>query len=78
MPPRTSSSDCVLDGCGAAHLGVGISSQRSTSCAVPRRVKIIMAAFALAGVLPPGIGKAIKIDAVIHDYAEAAAKFKIL
>ncbi len=37
-----------------------------------------MAAFALAGVLLPGIGKAIKIDAMIGDYAEAAAKFKNL
>ena len=36
--------------------------------------KIIMAAFALAGVLLPGIGKAIKIDALIRDYAEAAGK----
>ncbi|MGE8941498.1 hypothetical protein ACO2I3_06255 [Leptospira interrogans] len=40
--------------------------------------KIIMAAFALAGVLLPGIGKAIKIDTVIRDYAEAVAKFKNL
>lgn len=40
--------------------------------------KIIMAAFALAGVLLPGIGKALKIDAVICDYTEAAAKFKNL
>ncbi len=32
----------------------------------------------LAGVLLPGIGKAIKIDAVIRDDAEAAAKFKNL
>ncbi|HRD74858.1 MAG TPA: hypothetical protein PK264_02800 [Hyphomicrobiaceae bacterium] len=40
--------------------------------------KIVMAAFALAGVLLPGIGKAIKIDTLIRDYAEAAAKFKNL
>lgn len=40
--------------------------------------KIVMAAFALAGVLLPGIAKAIKIDALIRDYAEAAAKFKNL
>lgn len=40
--------------------------------------KNLMAAFALAGVLLPGIGKALKIDAMIRDYAEAAAKFKNL
>ena len=40
--------------------------------------KIVMAAFALAGVLLPGIGKAIKIDSMIRDYSEAAAKFKNL
>lgn len=40
--------------------------------------KIIMAGFALAGVLLPGIGKALKLDACIRDYSEAAAKFKNL
>ena len=40
--------------------------------------KIFMAAFALAGVLLPGIGKAIKIDSAIRDFAEGATKFKNL
>ena len=41
-------------------------------------MKVIMAAFALAGVLLPGIGKALRLDAAIRDYSEAAAKFKNL
>ena len=40
--------------------------------------KIVMAGFALAGVLLPGIGKALKLDACIRDYSEAATKFKNL
>ncbi len=40
--------------------------------------KLIMAAFALAGVLLPGIVKALKLDAAIRNYSEAAAKFKNL
>jgi len=40
--------------------------------------KVIMAAFALAGVLFPGIGKALRLDSAIRDYSEAGAKFKNL
>lgn len=40
--------------------------------------RILMAAAALAAVILPGIGRAVRIDSTIHDYASAAAAFKNL
>ena len=40
--------------------------------------RILMAAAALAAVILPGIGRAVRIDAAIRDYAAAAAAFKNL
>ena len=40
--------------------------------------RILMAAAALAAVILPGIGQAVRIDATIRDYASAAAAFKNL
>lgn len=40
--------------------------------------RVMMAGFALAGVLLPGIIKAVKLDVTIQDYSEAAARFKNL
>ncbi len=40
--------------------------------------RITMAAAALAGVLLPAVGRALHIDAIIHDYVIAAARFKNL
>ncbi len=40
--------------------------------------RLLMAATALAAVILPGIGRAVRIDAAIRDYASAAAAFKNL
>jgi hypothetical protein len=40
--------------------------------------KALMAAAALAGVLLPGLGRALGLDAMIKDYADLAGKFKNL
>lgn len=40
--------------------------------------QVVMAALALAGVLMPGLIKAVQLDAAIKDYAAAAASFKNL
>ena len=40
--------------------------------------RILMAAAALAAVILPGIGRALRVDAAIRDYAAAAADFKNL
>lgn len=40
--------------------------------------RILMAAAALAAVILPGIGRAVRIDAAIREYAAAAAAFKNL
>ena len=40
--------------------------------------QIIMAGLAIAGVLMPGLIKALQLDAMIKDYAAAAATFKNL
>jgi hypothetical protein len=40
--------------------------------------RVTMAFAALAGVLLPAIGRALRLDAAIHDYAVAAARFKNL
>jgi hypothetical protein len=41
-------------------------------------MKLVMAGAALAGVLLPGIGRALRLDAAIRDYTEAAGRFKNL
>jgi hypothetical protein len=41
-------------------------------------MKLFMAAAALAGVLLPGIGRALRLDATIRDYTDAAGRFKNL
>ena len=41
-------------------------------------MKLLMAAAALAGVLLPGLGRALRLDAAIRDYTDAAARFKNL
>ena len=40
--------------------------------------QVVIAAFALAGVIMPGLIKAVQLDAAIKDYAAAAASFKNL
>jgi hypothetical protein len=41
-------------------------------------MKLLMAAAALAGVLLPGIGRALRLEAAIRDYTDAAGRFKNL
>jgi hypothetical protein len=41
-------------------------------------MKLFMAAAALAGVLLQGIGRALRLDAAICDYTDAAGRFKNL
>jgi hypothetical protein len=43
-----------------------------------QRYPIILAGFAIAGVLMPGLIKAVQLDTTIRDYAAAAASFKNL
>ena len=57
----------VASALAASHIVRGESSYR-----------ILMAAAALAAVILPGIGRAVRIDAAIRDYATAAGTFKNL
>ena len=41
-------------------------------------MKLLMAAAALAGVLLPALGRALRLDATIREYVDAAGKFKNL